>query len=57
MQFRKPELEIAARIGITPEAYKLLRKLKTAKKQSMVRIVSDLIQQYGDETLREMHRK
>jgi hypothetical protein len=41
--YMKPELEIAARIGITPEAYKVLRKLKTERKQSMVRIVSDLI--------------
>lgn len=41
--YREPELEIAARIGITPEAYKVLRKLKAERKQSMVRIVSNLI--------------
>jgi AmiR/NasT family two-component response regulator len=40
---RKPELEIAARVGITPEAYDKLRKLKTKRKQSMIKIVSDLI--------------
>lgn len=43
MEIREPELEIAARIGITPEAYKVLRKLKVERKQSMVRIVSELI--------------
>lgn len=43
MAIREPELEIAARIGITPEAYIVLRKLKAERKQSMVRIVSDLI--------------
>lgn len=46
--YRQPELEIAARIGITPEAYKVLRKLKAERKQSMVRIVSDLITQNGN---------
>lgn len=40
---RKPELEIAARIGITPEAYDVLRRIKKRKKQSMAKIVSDLI--------------
>ena len=40
---REPELEIAARIGITPEAYQVLRQMKIERKQSMVRIVSDLI--------------
>jgi hypothetical protein len=48
MSIREPELEIAARIGITPEAYKILRKLKVEKKQSMVRLVSDLIIKNGD---------
>jgi predicted CopG family antitoxin len=43
MAIREPELEIAARIGITPEAYTVLRKMKKDKGQSMVRIVSDLI--------------
>ncbi len=51
MAIRLPELEIAARIGITPEAYKILRKLKVERKESMVKIVSDLIINYknGDE--------
>lgn len=43
MAIREPELEIAARIGITPEAYKILRQLKKDKKQSMIKIISDLI--------------
>lgn len=43
MIIREPELEIAARIGITPEAYIVLRKMKKDRKQSMVKIVSDLI--------------
>lgn len=48
MAIREPELEIAARIGITLEAYKILRMLKVEKKQSMVRLVSDLIIKDGD---------
>jgi AmiR/NasT family two-component response regulator len=48
MAIREPELEIAARIGITPEAYRALRKAKIDRKESMVKIVSDLvIQHYG----------
>lgn len=43
MAIREPELEIAARIGITPEAYAILKQQKKKRKQSMVRIVSDLI--------------
>ena len=43
MIIRKPELEIAARIGITPEAYHKLRLMKKKKKESMVKIVSDLV--------------
>lgn len=43
MAIREPELEIAARIGITPEAYKILRQWKKDRKQSMIKIVSDLI--------------
>lgn len=43
MAIREPELEIAARIGITPEAYVVLRKLKAERKQSMVKIISDLV--------------
>jgi predicted CopG family antitoxin len=44
---RPPELEIAARIGITPEAYEVLRRIKKEKGQSMVKIVSDLIIKNG----------
>lgn len=51
--YREPELEIAARIGITPEAYKVLRKLKAERKQSMVRIVSNLILNEEVSELRE----
>jgi predicted CopG family antitoxin len=43
MAIRPPELEIAARIGITPEAYEILRAVKKRDKQSMVKLVSDLI--------------
>lgn len=43
MAIREPELEIAARIGITPEAYKILRQMKKDKSQSMVKLISDLI--------------
>jgi predicted CopG family antitoxin len=53
MAIREPELEIAARIGITPEAYKVLRKLKAERKQSMVKIVSDLILEDGEKYTRK----
>ena len=52
MAIREPELEVGARIGVTPEAYEILRKLKAARKQSMIRIVSDLINATQD-----AHRK
>jgi predicted CopG family antitoxin len=55
MAIRKPELEIKARIGITPEAYKVLRKLKRSKKQSMVRLVSDLIIKHYDDGNETLH--
>ncbi len=46
--YREPEIEIAARIGIDKEAYDILRKIKKSKKQSMVKLVSDLIKEkYG----------
>jgi hypothetical protein len=55
MAIRKPELEVAARIGITPEAYKILRRLKKVKKQSLIKIVSDLI--YGRTATQRTKRK
>lgn len=55
MSIREPELEIAARIGITPEAYQILRKLKVEKKQSMVKIVSDLILETSTNKKRSKH--
>jgi hypothetical protein len=48
MAIRPPELEIAARIGVTPEAYQILKKQKKQRKESMVKIVSDLIIKNGE---------
>jgi predicted CopG family antitoxin len=41
--YRQPEIEIAARIGISEPAYTKLRKMKRHQKRSMVAIVSELI--------------
>lgn len=53
---RTPELEIYARIGITKEAYEKLRKIKLAKKQSMAKIVTDLILDLDYKILSELNK-
>lgn len=47
--YREPELEVGARIGVTPEAYEILRRAKRQKDQSMIRLVSELIIKYENE--------
>lgn len=48
MYTREEELEIYARIGVTEEAYDLLRKEKKNQKLSLAKIASQLIiEKYG----------
>ena len=52
-KYRKPELVLDKRLGITTEVYKLLWKEKRKQKRSMARIVNDLIlKEYGNVRLR-----
>lgn len=49
-EFRKKELILNKRVGITQEVYKILWKEKRKQKKSMARIVNDLIlDKYGKE--------
>lgn len=58
MYTREEELEIAARIGITEEAYKLLRRQKRKTHLSMAKLLSNLIlETYGDAAVSEMLRE
>ena len=43
MYTREEQLEIFARVGVTKEAYELLRKEKRRSKLSMTKIVSELV--------------
>jgi hypothetical protein len=48
MEYRKSELDLKKRLGITEEVYKILRAEKIKQKKSMARIVNDLIlKNYG----------
>jgi predicted CopG family antitoxin len=47
--YREPELEVGGRIGVTPEAYEILKRAKKQKEQSMIRLVSELIIKHEDE--------
>ncbi len=42
-EIRKPELLLTKRVYLTEECFKLLKKEKFKQKQSMARIVCDLI--------------
>lgn len=54
-KYRKPELNLEMRVGITKEVHKILRKQRIIQKKSMARIVNDLIiQAYANETVRKM---
>ena len=47
-QYREPELEIDARIGITKEANQLISAEKKKQKKSKAQLLSDLIiEKYG----------
>ena len=43
MDFRKSELKLVKRVGITEECYKILKLAKPKEKKSMAKIVNDLI--------------
>lgn len=43
MAIREIELEVYARVGLTKEAYDILRRLKKERKQSMTRLISDMV--------------
>ncbi len=49
MYTREEQLDIFARIGVTKEAYNLLRKEKRTHKLSMTKLISNLIlEKYGN---------
>lgn len=53
----KNELEKHKSIWVTKEAYRILRAMKPIEGKSMMRIVDDLIQKYGNETLCKVFNK
>jgi len=49
MAIREPQLEIAARIGVTQEVDKLLQREKKKQKKSKAQLVCELVlEAYGD---------
>lgn len=55
MYTREEQLVIAARVGLTKEAYETLRRQKRKTKLSMAKLISNLIlKTYGDETMRKV---